>query len=115
MTGSYTYRTGIMFTLSDAREAKEHDVFLTLRYSVHPGCEPTREQPGEGPSVSIHSATVRSLSQTMSRWEYDAPEWLWPHIEDDAALEAELLTHAAQQDEAARDSAADMHREERAL
>lgn len=114
MSGPYKYQTGILFTLSDAVGAAEHDVRLTLKYTVYPGCAPTLEQPGEGPSVSIQSATVYSHIATFRR-EYDAPEWLWPYLESDEALVAELLAHAANADEYARDQAADARREERTL
>lgn len=112
---SYTYKTGILFTLSDDVDAQEHDVFLTVHYTVYPGSEPTQEQPGEGPSVTIQKATVRSMRQTYPSCEHDAPDWLWPHLEEDKALEAELLAHAERTDEVARDQAVDARCEERRL
>lgn len=114
MNGLNTYKTGILFTLSDSVDAKEHDVELVIKYRVSPGCEPTREQPGEGPTVSIESAILRSLHVMPTTYE-DAPRWLWPYLEDDEALTAELLAHAAASDEYARDQAADARREERRL
>lgn len=111
---AHTYKTGIVFTLSDSSDALQHDVNLTLKFTVYPGCEPTREQPGEGPSVSIQSATIRCLHRGDGR-EHDAPDWLWPFLEADEALAAEMLASAAHDDEYARDQAADARREERQM
>lgn len=114
---AYTYKTGLLFTLSDSVDAKEHDVELVIKYRVSPGSAPTREQPGEGPSVSIESATIRSL-YIMPTTHEPAPGWLWPYLNgfaEDEALIAELLAHAENADEAARDQAADARREERRL
>jgi hypothetical protein len=114
---TYTYKTGILFTLSDASAADPHEVTLTLKYTVSRGYAATLEEPGEGPSVSLQTATITATPQANGqlRRAYDAPDWLWPFLEGDEALHAELLAHAADDDEYARDQAADGRREERML
>src|SRR5206468_2406556 len=114
---SYTYKTGILFTLSDASEGDQHEVALTLKYAVSRGYAATLEEPGEGPSVSIESATITSTPQANGQLAraYAAPDWLWPFLEGDEALHAELLAHAADDDEYARNQAADARRKERML
>lgn len=109
----YTYRTGLAFTLSDSVDADQHSVDLTIRFTVHPGCKATLEEPGEGPSVSIQAATIITKMGTQLQREDDAPDWMWPFLEKDEALQAELLAHAADLEEYARDYAADARREDR--
>ncbi len=108
---SYTYRTGILFTLSDSVDADQHEIKLFLRYTVIPGAEATRFEPGYGPIVNIVEARISSSDIALSVGEL-APDWLWPFLEEDAELEREMLAHAAHEDEAARDHIADMRREE---
>jgi hypothetical protein len=112
MAQLHTYRTGIVFTLSDSADAVQYDVDLTIRFTVTPGAEATREEPGYGPSVEIRDAYVLSGIGTIKRSEENAPDWLWPFLERDEDLAAELLAHAQQQDEYARDQADDARREE---
>lgn len=102
----YTYKTGIVFTLSDSADAEQHEVKLELRYTVHPGCEPTLEHPGEGMSVSILDAFVDRSP---------APGWLWPFLESDQSLADEMIAHASDIEEYRHDQAAEAKREERML
>lgn len=115
MSSLYTYRTGMDLRFSDSMDADEHSVDLTIHYTVSPGCRATFEQPGEGPTVSIQGATITSAIGTKLQREDDAPDWMWPFLEKDAALAAELLAHAEDADEYARDQAAEARREERLL
>ncbi len=117
MSALHTYRTGIVLSLSDSVDAAQHDVELIVRYTVRPGCEVTREQPGEGPSIEFSSATISQGYGLVGfgRKNYDAPDWLWTFIEKDEELQAELLSHAEQMDEYARDQVADAKREEQML
>ena len=110
---SYTYKTELVFTLSDSVDAEQRHFPLVIRYTVYPGCEPTLEQPGEGPSASIQSASLGGAFHPLGA--HDAPAWLWSYLEGDEALNGELLAHAAQTDEYARDQAADARRDERKL
>ena len=108
---TYTLATGILFTLSDNNDSDEpYEAKLHIRFTVYRGCEPTLEQPGEGPSVSIKSAVIVHEGRS-----YDAPEWLWPFLESDEGLQGELLHHAVCMDECHRDHAADAKREEQML
>lgn len=109
----YTFRTDFDFSL--VPWGPEHQVELSIRYSVQPGCEPTREQPGEGPSVEFSSARIIVGHGTVNRREYDVPDWLWPFIEADEELAGDMLQAARDADEYARDQAADARREEQKL
>jgi hypothetical protein len=109
----HTYKTELVFSLSDSVDADEHHIPLELRYTVYPGCEPPLEQPGEGPSTSIQRATIGGRFHPLGA--HDAPSWLWSYLEGDEALLAEMLAHAAAANEYARDQAADARREERRL
>jgi hypothetical protein len=106
---AYTLKTALLFTLSDNNDSDDpHEVKLVIRFNVYRGCEPTLEQPGEGPSASIQDVTIIHEGRS-----YPAPEWLWPFLESDEGLQGELLHDAVCTDEYHRDQAADAKREER--
>lgn len=115
MRGRYIYRTDFMFSLSAGVNAAEHNLVLVLQYTVSPGCEATRDQPGEGSVVIVADAHIESGQGTIYRRTEVVPNWLWPFIEGDEELQAEMLAHAAELDEYARDQAADAKREEQML
>ena len=109
----YTYKTEVVFTLSDSVDAEQHHFPIVIRYTVYPGCAPTLEQPGEGPNASIQSASIGGAFHPLGA--HDAPAWLWSYLEGDESLQAELLAYAADMNEHARDQAADAKREEQRL
>lgn len=106
----HTYRTEMTFSFSDDAD-EPHRVHLTLKYRVECGAEATLEEPGYGPSVSIADAIIT----TRDGFTRPLDGWLWTFLEDDDALTAELLTHAAYMDDYAREQKADAEREERRL
>jgi hypothetical protein len=103
----YTYRTDLRFTVDGG---EEQSVSLILRYYVHPGCEPTREQPGEAPYAEISAKSRIHIAGD----QYPLSDWMYDFLDPDETLRAELLSNAADADEYGRDQAADARREDRA-
>jgi hypothetical protein len=107
----YTMHTGVIFTLTDDIDREEHEAKLRLKFRVYPARAATMTEPGEAASVSIQEADIEH-GTGLGRQFIPAPPWLWPALESDQRLHAELLAHAADTDEYARDRAADARREE---
>jgi hypothetical protein len=111
---AYTYKTELLFTLSDGATEEPHRVKLEVKFTVNRARSATLEEPGEGASVSIHDAHIVTTTGIYRNAEV-APNWLWPFLESDEALQSEMLTAAVEDDEYARDQAADARREESRL
>lgn len=105
------YQTELVFSLSD--DGDQHSIPLILEFTVNLGHEPTLEQPGEGPSVSISKAHIGGAFHQLGA--HEVPDWLWSFLEGDEAFQNELLDVAARDAEWARDQAVDARREERRL
>jgi hypothetical protein len=103
---TYTYKTTLAFRAAD----DEHEFLCRIKFVVYPGSPQTRDDPGSDPAANIHEASV----QHGSHW-LDLPWWLFDSLIDDEGLKAELLQHAAEDDEYHRDQKADADREERAI
>jgi hypothetical protein len=80
-----------------------HEVEARIDYSVSRARPATLEEPSEEASVSIDRITIDGS---------DAPGWLFEMAESDQALLDELMAHAADTEEHARDRAADERRED---
>lgn len=100
---TYTMHTQFIVHVTHELGDDGHDVNAKIVYTVDRGYPATLQDPGCGPSVSISDVYVDGVV---------APSWLAGVAEDDAGLIAELLAHAADCDEHARDQAADARREE---
>jgi hypothetical protein len=100
---SYTMHTTFVVNLTFDLGGDGHDLSVRINYSVSKGYADTLEEPGCGPSVSINSISAGGA---------DAPAWLWAMAEADESLTGELLAHAADCDERARDDAADARRDD---
>ena len=100
-----TYAMHTQFILHMTQELGDdgHDVSAKIIYTVSKGYADTLEEPGCGPSVSISDIYIDGAP---------APSWMSAIAEDDAGLAAELLSHAADCDERARDQAADARHDE---
>lgn len=103
---AYTMHTSFVVHVNNELGDDGHEVQARINYSVSKGYPDTFEEPGWGPSVSINALTADGT---------DAPGWLIGMAEEDDGLIAELLAHAADTDEHARDQAADARREEQML
>lgn len=100
---AYTMHT--QFTVHVCHELGDdgHDVDAKIAYSVDLGYPDTLEEPGCGPTVSINAIYIDGGF---------APAWLIGMAEEDASLIEELLVHAADCEEIARDQVADARRED---
>jgi hypothetical protein len=94
----YRYKTLINLAFAGIG-GDDHAIPFEVEYTVSKGCEATREQPGEGPSVSILKATLTDSKGTR----YRAHDWLWEILEADKELEAELIAEANSSDDDARE------------
>lgn len=102
---AYTYRTGLSIGVCDPAD---HSLPIRLTFSVYPGCAATLEQPGEAASAELLTAEVQ-----VGPIEWVAvSEWLFSLLCGDSELNNEMLATAAEDDECARDQAADARREE---
>jgi hypothetical protein len=104
-----TYRTTLYMTTIGS---DEHKLELEFRYSVTPGSDDYWDgqqwQPGWAAEADIRSARIK-----VAPTEWVAmPEWMFGLFYADSNFQEELLVHAADQDEYARDQAADAKREE---
>jgi hypothetical protein len=100
---AYTMHTSFVVHVSNELGDDGHDIDAKIAYTVSKGYPDTWEEPGCGPSVSIHAIYIDGGY---------APGWLIGMAEEDEALAAELLAHAADTDEHARDQAADARRDD---
>lgn len=100
---AYTMHTVFLVHVCDQIGDDGHEVKARINYSVSNGYSATLEEPGSGPEVSINSISVDGIN---------APGWLFEMAETDEGLLNELIAHAADTDEHARDEAADRRREE---
>lgn len=78
-----------------------------VTYTVTTGHRGYYGQPAEGPSVEVTRLTLYRGTRPAP-----CPDWLSDDLTEDAAFIARLLADAAEQDECARDDAADARREE---
>lgn len=93
---------------------EQHEVSATITFSVTPGYADSYDEPGAADQVNIY--LIRTVYGTHpNRREEEAPAWLYGLADADNGLRAEMLCHAYHQDEAERDHAADMTRDERML
>lgn len=105
---SYIFRTNLVIAVAGLAE---HEPALTIRYTVTPEWPPSLEDPGSPAEVTMTSISVKALSG----FDCEVEGWLWAYLEQDDDLHAELLAHAAADDEYRRDQAADARREEMQL
>jgi hypothetical protein len=94
---TYKYKTKIGLTLLGL--AFDKQVPIEIEYTVRKGCEATREQPAEGPTLELVKITLTDSKGTR----YRAHDWLWELFEGDDELQGELLSEAAAADESGRD------------
>jgi hypothetical protein len=111
----YRIATDMGVELLATLPSASHEAVLELTFNVTPDQSATHLQPGEGATVHIITAQIVENYGTGNAKRHDAPDWLWAMIEDDDALEREMLAEAWEADEAAREQWADMAREERLL
>lgn len=78
-----------------------------VTYTVTTGHQGYYGQPAEGPAVEVTGLTLRRGARPAP-----CPDWLADDLISDDAFIARLLSEAAEQDECARDDAADARREE---
>jgi hypothetical protein len=100
---AYTMHTSFIVHVNHELGDDGRDVAAKINYSVDKGYPATLEEPGCGPEVSINSISVDGIN---------APGWLFNMAAEDEALLSELLAHAADTDEDARDRAYEARREE---
>lgn len=103
---AYTMHTQFTVHVSHELGDDGHDVNAKIAYSVDLGYPDSLEEPGWGPTISINGIYIDGGY---------APAWLIGIAEQDANLTEELLRHAADCEEIARDQAADARRDERLL
>lgn len=110
MSATYTYRTTLLLSVGGGTE-REFPVHL--RYTVTPGSgdywDGQMWQQGWAAEVELVEARVQLPAP--SEW-VAVPEWIFSVLYSDADLHAELLSNAADDDEHARDQAADARRED---
>lgn len=107
---SYTFHTELTFSFSDDAD-EPHRVPLILKYTITPGAEATREEPGYGASVNVQTAYIK----TQDGFPRELEGWMWLIMEADEALMDELIHHARCIDEWNAEQAADAKREEARL
>jgi hypothetical protein len=100
---AYTMHTPFVVHVSQELGDDGHEIQARINYSVTPARAATLEEPAEEAGVWINAVTIDGS---------DAPGWLFEMVDLDQALRAELLAHAADCDEGAREDAAEARREE---
>jgi hypothetical protein len=94
---TYKYKTKIGLTLLGL--AFDKQVPVEIEYTVSKGCEATREQPAEGPTLELVKITLTDSKGTR----YRAHDWLWELFEGDDELQGELFSEADASDDDARE------------
>jgi hypothetical protein len=114
MRGSFTARTTLSLAAWDAGGEIETEMVVT--FTVKPGCAETRIDPAT--PASVEDISIRLFTQ-KTKTELPCPAWLHEHFENDEAFQNWLLSEAGDQDECAREDAAERRheqlREDRAL
>jgi hypothetical protein len=107
MRGSFTARTTLSLAAWDA--GGELEAEMVVKFTVNPGCAQTLTDPGE--PASIEDISTR-LFTTKTKTELPCPAWLEAHFSDDKEFNNWLLSEAAEQDECAREDAAERRYEQ---
>lgn len=107
MKGSFTARTTISLAAWDS--GSELEAEMVVKFTVQPGCAQTQIDPAE--PTSIEDISIR-LFTTKTKTELPCPSWLHEHFADDKAFQDWLLSEAADQDECAREDAAERRYEQ---
>ena len=103
MTTSYTYLDPIYI---DARDGGYIEASAEISYVVTWPYPASHGQPYEDASAEIQAVRLLRGNEAL-----DLPQWLSDLITEGDRLTDELLTHAREVDEAARDDAADQKRQ----
>jgi hypothetical protein len=113
MKGSFTARTTLSLAAWDV--GPEFEAEMVVKFTVQPGCAETRIDPAE--PASVEDISIR-LFTPKTKTELPCPSWLHEHFSENEAFQNWLLSEAANQDECAREDAAErryeQQREERA-
>jgi hypothetical protein len=88
----YTLTTKLWLSVTESRDAEPYDVPLVVRFRMT----------DDGPEITDAAVGGEPVQN-----------WLWIILQDDVALAHEMIAEARDADEYARDSHADMIREER--
>lgn len=107
MRGSFTARTMLSLAAWDA--GGELETEMAVRFTVHPGCKQTQLEPAE--PASVEDISIR-LFTAKTKTELPCPSWLHDHFAEDDAFQRWLLSEAADQDESAREDAAERRHEQ---
>ena len=107
MKGSFTARTTLSLAAWDA--GPEFETEMVVKFTVCPGCAQTLTDPGE--PASVDDISIR-LFTAKTKTELPCPTWLHEFFADDEAFQNWLLSEAADQDECAREDAAERRHEQ---
>jgi hypothetical protein len=106
MKGSFTARTTLSLAAWEA--GGELEAEMVVKFTVCPGCAQTQFEPGQPPFVE--DISVR-LFTTKTKTELFCPTWVTDQFSENEAFCRWLLSEAADQDECAREDAAETRRE----
>ena len=107
MRGSFTARTTLSIAAWDA--GGEIETEMVVKFTVQPGCAETRTDPAS-PAL-VEDISIR-LFTPKTTTELPCPSWLQEHFSDDESFQDWLLSEAAEQDECAREDAAERRYEQ---
>jgi hypothetical protein len=108
MKGQFTARTTLSLAAWDA--GPEFEVEMVVTFTVQPGCAQTSLSPAEPPSVE--DISIR-LFTTKTKTEMSCPTWIHEWFADDRGFQDWLIDETRDQDEIAREEAAEMRRMDR--